>query len=538
MRILRSLAFALIFFACACAWSAPQLLIVKLVPNDKYADGDPNDNLIQFIAQEFDDDGRVLPIAWGISDPYFRAAVDDKILVNPPDKPDLEEAQRTASKLKADYLLVVTVRQSDLSLFAVATLYRRGKEIWRDPDRNAIDLQAANEKNREIAEKIARKRKEHAPDEPQAVPEGREIKITLTGRDNDNELRSLARTWVTFLSDGALKSLPARPKVQIQHIDPGQKPPITADPPPVHKVDNKQLLADATKLLSAKHYPEAISMLRDAVDTEPMDVERRRALVLALLEGGDPLVAAQEARRAAAILPDQAELHGLAARAFMKAGKPDEALAELNESVAHDPNSIETRMLIGELDLGSAKYADAGSQFDFVISKAAFPDAFFDRAVVKCLSADQDGAGQDLASANQHGLASDPASVANRYALVSSAFDSVFKEFGPRLRSDLQRVRVRPNDAEVTTDIQDAAKKVSAYIAFLEPLAAPPAHKASHERQLLALKLLAQSLSDMEDYQKAQSEETLSDATISLGEGLKNLTQAKTDYEKEISVQP
>ena len=84
------------------------------------------------------------------------------------------------------------------------------------------------------------------------------------------------------------------------------------------------------------------------------------------------MVAAQEARRAAAVLPDQTELHTLAARAFVRAGKPDEALAELNESVARDPNAIETRMLIGELDLTKRQYADAGSQFDFVISKAAF----------------------------------------------------------------------------------------------------------------------------------------------------------------------
>src|SRR5438270_13782009 len=131
---MRALSLALALFLCACCFAAPQLLIVKVAPDSKYADGDPSDNLIQFIAQEFDDDGRVLPIAWGISDPYFRAAVDDKILLNPTEKPDLDEAQRTASRLKADYLLVVTVRQSELALYAVASLFRRGKLIWRDPD--------------------------------------------------------------------------------------------------------------------------------------------------------------------------------------------------------------------------------------------------------------------------------------------------------------------------------------------------------------------------------------------------------------------
>jgi len=536
VRILRSIALALALLTCACCFAAPQVLIVKIAPAGKYADGDPSDNLIQFLAQEFDDEGRVLPIAWGISDPYFRAAVDDKILVNPPDKPDLEEAQRVASKLKADYLLVVSVCQSDLSLYAVATLYRRGKEIWRDPDKNAVTLQEATQKNREIAEQIARKRKQHAPEEPD-IPEGREIKITLTGRDNDNELHSLARTWITLIGDGPLKSLPSRPRVQTQKIDPGQKPLIAPDPPPVHKVDNQQLLADVTKLLSTKHYAEAIGMLRDAVDTEPMDVERRRALVLALLQGGDPLVAAQEARRAAAVLPDQAELHTLAARAFVRAGKPDEAASELNEAVARDPNAIETRMLIGELDLAKKQYADAGSQFDFVVSKSPFPEAFFDRAIVRTINADSAGANEDLGAARDHSLATDVGSVSNRYTLAFSTLQDAFADLGPRLRTDLQKMRVRPNDTDVAADIEEASKHISAYIAFLEPLPAPAAHKASLERTLLALKLLAQSVSDMEDYQKAQSEETFSDATINLGEGLKNLNQAKAAYAQESGAQ-
>lgn len=533
VRLVRLATLGALALLSPLCFASPELLIVKLSPPGKAVDGDPNDSLIQFVAQEFDDDGRVLPVAWGLSDPFFRAAVDDKVLLNPPDKPDLSDAEHAASKLKAEYVLAVSVQQVNLTVYAVATLYHKGKEIWHDPSANSA-LEMAGEKNRQAAERLARKRHQKTPDEPE-TPEGREIKISLTGRDSDNELRSLARTWATLLEAGPLKALPPKPKPQNAKVDPGQKPAVVDPPPPVHKVDNQQLLADAMKLLGEKRYPEAITMLRDAVDAEPMDVERRRALVMALMQGGDPSVAADEAQRAAAVLPNQSDLRTLAARAYLRAGKADEALAQLKEAVAHDPDGVDTRMLIGELDLSKGQLRDAQTQFDFVLTKSQLPDAMFDRAIVKSLLGDSDGAAQDLQAADKAGLDPNPVLQSQRLASALRAYSPKFDDFADRSRGLLQRAKIHPDDAAVVTDADQLGKEIAAASSFFDAIAVPAAHKASHERLLLALKLLTQAISDIEDYLKAHSDDTFSDATINVGEGLKNLKFAREALARELA---
>jgi tetratricopeptide (TPR) repeat protein len=517
----------------AFGFATPQMLIVRLAQKDKKIEGDPNNSLIQYIASEFDSDGRVQAIAWGLTDPYFRAAVDGHQIGNPPTSPSLEQALETGKQLKTDYTLVVSVVRVGKDLGATANLYQRGKLVWHDPPPQTR-ADAAEEKNRKVMEKLAKKRKVAMPDDPAFPKDARIVSATRSLVDPDGDLRSLASTWAVLLETGPLKQFPGRPRIAPTPVDVGQKPVVVDTPPPVHKVDNQDLLQAAMKLLSEKQYVQAITMLRDSVDAEPLDVERRRALVMALAQTGNHAMAASEAKRAAALLPDKVELHVLAAKEFIAAGQSDQAIPELKEAVSRDPDGVETRMLLGEIDLQQLKIADAIGQFDFAISKSANAQWYYERAVAKTLNNDADGATQDLAAAQKAGLGMDAISVKTRYVGTVSMIDQSLTDLGFRLRTLLQRAHVKPGDDAVATETTDLTKKVAAVIGFMDGLAVPPEYKASHDRRQLALKLLSQSLNDIGDYLKAQNDDTISDATINVGEGLKNLDLAKVAYKEEL----
>jgi tetratricopeptide (TPR) repeat protein len=529
---LRLLLLILLNCAALAACASPQMLIAKLLPASKQQDGDPGETLVQYIAQEFDEDGRVSPIAWGLTDPYFRAAVEDGLLKSASKQPDLEEALAAGNRLKVEYVLAVTVTRAEGALRATATLYRHGKALWRDPQKGGknIDIQLHN---REIAAKIAKKNKQPVSEQELLDPDVRVITISNSGADSENELRSLAHTWATMLENETLKALVSRPKPQQMQVETGQKPP-PVEIPAVKRVDNQQLLADAMKLLNAHQGAQAINILRDGVDAEPLDISRRKALVMALMQTGQPLMAALEARRAAALLPSQVELRVLAARAYIAAGQMDEARADLKEAVARDPDAPETRMLLGEVSLSKMQLQEAIGHFDFVVAKSADPEALYKRALAKAMADDTAGATVDMEAAKKAGLVQDQFSISSRYEYTMTLINPALEDLGPRSRTLLQRARVRSTDEAVATDNRALQKKTGALSSFLDGLVVPAAHKASHERLLLALKLLNQSLTDIEDFVKSQSEDSISDATINIGEALKNLTSAKETYKTEL----
>lgn len=533
MRILRSLLILnLIFLAVLSFGGIPTVLIVKIVPADKAVDGDAQDTLVQYIAQEFSDDGRVFPIAWGLTDPYYRNAVDSGWFRNV-EKPGMADADRVARRLKADYVLVATVARTGLTMHATAALFRGGKMVWQDPQRDP-KMEAMAKRNRQAEERNARKHKVQLPPDEDQDDGTRHLTILGTGtEDAENDLRSLARTWAALLEAGPLSNL--RPHPAAASLTPSAsvpEPTVIVSPPP-KPVANTQILGDVAKLEGKGQYSQAINMLRDAVDEAPMDAERREALINALEKSGRPLMAASEARHAAELMPERVQFHILAAQGFMAAGKADEATAQVKDAVAHNPDAPETRMLLGQLDLQKLQLDDAKAQFEFVVSKGPNAEAFFNLALTKTLLSDEDGATKDLVSAQKAGLSQDPSAVDLRYRTSISLLDQALADLGPSGRTLLEHAKAKPRDAGLAADCSASLAKVSAAIAFLGEIATPDAFRASHERRLLALKLLTQSFDDIQDYLKSQDDDTMGDATISLGEGLKDLDLAKESFRQE-----
>jgi len=83
--------------------------------------------------------------------------------------------------------------------------------------------------------------------------------------------------------------------------------------------------------------------------------------------------------------------------------------------------------------------------------------------------------------------------------------------------------------------MDDLASHVASVAGFVDGALAPKECQTSADQHAMALKLLNQSLSELEGFLKSPNEDTLSDATISLGEGLKHLTAAQEALKKEFA---
>ncbi|MCC7435820.1 MAG: hypothetical protein IT363_14130 [Methanoregulaceae archaeon] len=496
------------------AWAAPAgILIVQHTTGSRSDDADSERILTQLIAEEFDTDGRLTAIAWSLSDPIFRSAVNDK-LVRASDNPDQSTALAGAEKLRAEYVLMVSVFRREGQVVGQAQLFRRGRQIWKDPDGTVGG--AARSDRAELGD--AR------------------VFTVLTNSQIDlaNTLRAASRTWCQLLFDNPLKSLNPRPRTETPDPDPGVKPDIP-EAPPVKKVENGQLMTDVMKLLAGGKMPEAIAMLRDAVDAEPLDLERRKALTNALATSGLTETAAKEARRAALLFPDQVDLWALAARFWLAVDEFDEANKDLNEAVARQPESVETRLLLAEVALGKLQVDVAIPHLDFAIQQAPSADGYFKRALARALNDDATGAAADLAEAKKLGFGGDALVLKTQYSSAVRVAHAAMQEAVVAIRTLLPKARANFGSREVREDQKVVAKRLESLGAILEVVPVPAAHKNSHGKRTLALSLLAQSSGELGSFLDSGVEDSANDAVISLSEALKALQEADAAFRSERS---
>lgn len=489
------------------------ILVVQQTSGPRADDVDGERILTQLIAEEFDTDGRLVAVAWSLFDPVFRSAVNGK-LVQSTDNPDLRSVLDAADKLKTEYVLTFAVFQREGQVVGRAQLYRRGRLVWNDPDGNKSTGDRTDATERSDARIFT--------------------VLTNSRLDLPNTLRAASRTWCQLLFDDPLKGLNPKPRTDAPDLDPGVKPDIP-EAPPVRKVDNGQLMTDVMKLLASGKTAEAIAMLRDAVDTEPLDLERRKALTNALATSGMSEVAAREARRAAALFPDQVDLWALAARMWLSLDRFDEANLDLNEAVARQPESVETRLLLADVALGKLQTEIALPHLDFAIQNAPSAEAFFKRALARSLNDDATGAASDLAEAKKLGFGSDPLALRIQYASAIRVADAAMQESVVALRTLVPKARLNFGSREVRADQKVVSKRIESLSSLFDAVPVPAPHKNSHAKWTLALSLLAQSAGELGAFLDSGVDDSANDAIISLSEALKALQEASAAFRAERS---
>lgn len=454
-------------------------------------------SLVEVTSSELDQDGRLTPISWLLTDPIFRAAVEDRVIPTPSNYPPLSEALSAMPRLKVGYVLMVGAFTSEGQVWTHAQLYKGQKEIWRDQVRT-WSIQTQSE------------------------------------FDSDNAKRSIARTWVQVLSTGPLKDIPQRKRAATP--DPVQGTGFQNDTaaPPVPQ-DNKQLLADVAKLMNSGHVAEAILMLRDAVDDSPADMERRQALIDALLRTGEHSLAAREARRAAQMTPEKVHLWLTAARAWIAAGNENEAVSDLNEAVSRDPEGAETRLLLAEMQLVQLRFPLALDHLNQAIKQQGSSYGLALRALAHAVQGMEAEMAADLEAASKSTPAETPSQAARRSEIALRIGIETGNEAGTQIRSLIQRVRLSSGSDENRADAAQLSARIRGMSTYFASLGAHPKHGKSMEMLVLALKLLAQSVADLSGSFGQLDEDALTEAAINLGEGIKALGLAKTEHAKEIA---
>lgn len=512
--------------------AAPMMLLVQ-APVAVTADGNPNIPVLPYLSSELAAQGRVAPVVWGFGDPIFRSAIEDRILRTAPETPTLAQAQAAANELRAEYLLVLSVWRSGEVVKSRAELYRRGKRIWVDPPKDSRKDSAAQ--NRKVAERIAKKNKVQVLETGEA--QDLDVRIVSVGGSpeyaGENAAFSVSRTYAALLNAEPLKALEARPRLETPQAEPGERPRLETAPP-VRQIDNAQVRAEMEANLKAERTDSAINGLREAIDAEPFDLERRTLLIRLLTIAGQPGAAAAEARRAADLLGAGSELRVLAARSWAEAGNLDEARRDANEALAREPNNPLVLALRGELQLVGGDIAGAMESLDAAIAKGPSAEAFFARAIARARVGNAPAAKADLLQADKISPLSDPVVATSRYRLLARSSETAASAAVEQLRALLQRAMQDRTAPALEGALSGLLGPSDALSALLEAVPPPARHKTSSQRLLLALKLLSQSISGLQKYLKSPDDEALNEATINLGEASRTLTSARDLFKSEL----
>lgn len=472
----------------ATAQAVPDVLVVQgFVP--KKGDTDANVVCSDILADEIYKGGKLNPILWSLGDPIFRAAIDDGLIKNPSSKPTLADALKVQRALKTEYIAWVEAYREGDQVKGKITLYKGNKALWSDSQQTGV--------------------------------------LTQGKFDQIGTLRAICHSWATLSDTGPLQKLTSVTPIPTPPPDPGKlSPPVELPPVSTPATSNDTALFEsANQLKKEGKIAKAVGVLRDGVDASPMDPERRKALAEMLLAAGEPVLAAQEARRAAQLFPDQTAFRMLAARAWLQAGNGDEAQTDLNELAAHQPTGGQDKILTAQALLFQFKVSPAIDLLDAQIATKPSGDAYFFRSIAKALQSDEKEATSDVQKVADKG---DPL----RYTTGMAILDNSVPKIADELRSLLDQASIKA-PKELAEAVTFQTSRSTATRALLSAMKPDPGHEKSHERRVLAYNLLIQCLSDLKDFMDSHNDDTLSDARINLGEALKHFKGAKSDFLSE-----
>lgn len=486
----------------------PRILIV-VKPQPKDATPIP---MADYFAQQLDDDGVVFPIVWGLTDPVFREAATSGVIKDFSEHPSAAEAQAIARKLRAEFVATIEISVKAKTILGKISVTKDGKQVFK-------------------------------ADENFGVDKAGQLDTVASGK-------SISRTWASKLGFSAFKGLPKHTKVTTPEASPGQIVPISAPSEPV--VDNKMLLVEVDRVkkataaqverlkreaADANRFPvispedlareivalekgrdeSIVSIYRDAVDAEPLNIERRRFLIEAL-QGIDDRLAANEARRAAQLMPEQIELRVIAARSWMRVPDEAEAQVDLNEAISRDPDAVPIRLLLCEVCLGKLDADAALEHADRAVKRESTAATRFMRALCRALLGGLDGVKSDVAAMGA------PATPEQR-ALTAKLLDRSLDESISTMKSLVQRAAVKKTDDVVRDGIDQLQRTLASRLEILAAVT-PVTERALFDKLSLAYKLLSQSVIDLRGY-VAGEDDALGECRINLAEAVRRLKASR-----------
>ncbi|MCH8275364.1 MAG: hypothetical protein IH851_11300 [Armatimonadetes bacterium] len=468
---------------------------------------EPNLSVMAALAQTLEDSGRVFIVIWSEQDPLMSAALESARMSSLPDKANRKDAFRMAGVLKADYVLICRAH-------LVTGLGREPPEKHKEVESGGLVEGRAELYRGRGGRPI------WTNDETVSIVRDNKL-------DAENTALSIANTWTIKMIAGPFRSLPGGPGVETPA--PGEP---TVTHAPALPVDAAPL-ENGRRALDDGRIGEAVALLRDAVDADPFDPEARLALVEALQKAERPFLAADEATRAAALMPGVTALLLSAAECWIAGDQPNRAFEMTASALEKDPGNAAAHALLGDLYVGRLEYGKAIDSYTKAIALLPDAETYYRRAQAFALMEEFGRSLEDLAEAQNIGLSAEPDKLLKRYEGAVRVLTPVFQSLAAAVRNLLAEAQMSPDNQDVKRRADDLQGRCRAFGNYLDRITATEGHKKSHDRRALAVNLLLQSAMGLQRYVEDHDLETRGDANLLQIEAMREFAAAQQLFQAE-----
>lgn len=491
------------------AWGTPTVLIQQNIH------GEEKEFVVarlgDFLAEEFDKEGRLGPVTVSLTDPIFRSWVDQGRVPDFRDTLSLDQIRKLQKSMDIEYLALIDTERIKGQLNIRLDLFKGNKKIFE---------------------------------------EGMSPGKVVIGEKEDvfAEMRSAIHTLYVHMTESVLsksRPQPKLPDIKVdpplvpEHRDPGPLKPTNTvkDPPQTNKQPAKQAdppvqeskspaLGQAQKLEADHQYGKAINILRDAIDTDPTSPDLRVELINCLIALKDYDAAAQEAKRSGLLMPSQKQFKELEAKAYELSGKHSEARDALTNAAMKSPKDRATRLSLARVALLEDQAAAAEAHCNAVLAAGPEPSAFLYRWLARLEIGDFEGALSDATQVKeQRGVVGDSA---KNWIEV---YDHVIVHEAELVKLIAQKASVNKDDPNL--GLGPAMDMVSSLVSMLQTVKLPTNFEKSNARRVLALKLLNEGCAGIAQY-LSTNDADLVDTRIAIGDAVRQMKLAKDVLQTEL----
>lgn len=442
------------------------------------------------------------PVTASLNDPVFRSWVDSGRIPSSMKLPlNDEDTAFVLRKMDIEYLAQIVSEEKRGDLVLSLVLYRKGKQVF------------------ELG---------YRPD-----------KIT-TGGNTDwyTMTRNGVRQLYTKLAESSVfNGKPAQVKLPPVKNDPSlvnppgggtPAPTPTSEPAKSGSNNGDQALKSAQAALDANQAARAISILRDAIDIEPTRPDLRVKLIEALIANKQYDMAAKEAEHSAELMPSQKVFRELAAKAYLLAGKTDNAQSQMNEAAARSPKDLATLTNLAYIALIQVQFEAARNHIKNASALKETPVLSVYRWI----------AAMGLGEVPYVKMSSDKLNnldgVAEAQDNWLEPIDQLIQFEASQLRDLTQQISMNSKIDRAKTDLGVLKANQQSLASVLAAIPAQPKFAKSYERRLVALKLLGEVVSGLQSYTDTPDPEALTDTRLTLGELFRQMKLVREQLKVEL----